>query len=98
MACPICVTPEGTAITAGIRAGAGVMIFVTAIVIGLIARFAYRLWAIERAVDARAAEGTEGAVHDTRAAEGTEGAVPDTRATEGTENTDIRKQTAVARS
>jgi hypothetical protein len=48
MACPICVSPEGTAITAGIRAGAGVLILVTAIVIGGIARFAYRLWALER--------------------------------------------------
>jgi len=48
MACPICVSPEGTAITAGIRAGAGVLILVTAIVIGSIARFAYRLWASER--------------------------------------------------
>lgn len=49
MACPICVTPEGTAITAGIRAGAGLLIIVTAIVIGCIARFAYRLWAAESA-------------------------------------------------
>jgi hypothetical protein len=86
MACPICVTPEGTAITAGIRAGAGVMIFVTAIVIGLIARFAYRLWA------------AEGTASDTRATEGTETAAPSTRAAEGTENTDIREQTVVVRS
>ena len=48
MACPICVSPEGSAITAGIRAGGGVLILVTAIVIGVIARFAYRLWALER--------------------------------------------------
>ncbi len=48
MACPICVSPEGTAITAGIRAGAGVLILVTGVVIGLIGRFAYRLWALER--------------------------------------------------
>lgn len=47
MSCPICVSPEGTAITAGIRAGAGVLIVVTAIVIACIARFAYRLWAAE---------------------------------------------------
>jgi hypothetical protein len=47
MACPICVSPEGTAITAGIRAGAGVLIVVTAIVIGLIVRFGYRLWMAE---------------------------------------------------
>jgi hypothetical protein len=55
MACPICVTPEGTAITAGIRAGAGLLIIVTAIVIGCIARFAYRLWVAETAENA---EGT----------------------------------------
>ena len=48
MSCPICVSPEGTAITAGIRAGAGVLIVVTLIVIGCIARFAYRLYALER--------------------------------------------------
>jgi hypothetical protein len=30
------------------RAGAGVLIVVTAIVIGSIARFAYRLWVMER--------------------------------------------------
>jgi len=48
MACPICVSPEGTAITAGIRAGAAVLIAVTGLVIGLITRFAYRLWALER--------------------------------------------------
>lgn len=52
MACPICVSPEGTAITDGIRAGAGVLIVVTTIVIGLIARFAFRLWAAERTVAA----------------------------------------------
>lgn len=55
MACPICVTPEGTAITAGIRAGAGLLIIVTAIVIGCIARFAYRLWAAETAEVAKGA-------------------------------------------
>ena len=52
MACPICVSPEGTAISDGMRAGAGVMILVTGAVIALIARFAIKLWA---------AEGTEGA-------------------------------------
>jgi hypothetical protein len=50
MACPICVSPEGSAITDGIRAGAGVLILVTFIVIGGIGRFAYRLWAAERLV------------------------------------------------
>ncbi len=49
MACPICVSPEGTAITEGIRAGAGVLILVTAIVTGLMVRFGYRLWVGERA-------------------------------------------------
>ena len=45
MACPICVSPEGTAISDGIRAGAGVLILVSGIVIGLIVRFgAAELW------------------------------------------------------
>jgi hypothetical protein len=52
MACPICVSPEGAAITDGVRAGAGVLILVSTIVIGVIARYGYRLWA---------AESTEGA-------------------------------------
>lgn len=54
MSCPICVSPEGTAITAGMRAGAGVLIIVTVMVIGMIVRFGYGLWAAERAT-----EGTE---------------------------------------
>jgi hypothetical protein len=58
LACPICVSPEGTAITDGMRAGAGVLMLVTVIVIGLIVRFGYRLWAAERT--RRATEGTEG--------------------------------------
>ena len=61
MACPICVSPEGSAITDGIRAGAGVLILVTAIVMGAIVRFGYRLWAAERAdVATEGADGTEG--------------------------------------
>jgi hypothetical protein len=44
MACPICVSPEGTAMTAGMRAGALVMIVAALIVVSLIARFAFRLW------------------------------------------------------
>ena len=44
MSCPICVTPEGTAIAAGVRAGGLLLILVTAIVIAGIARFAWRLW------------------------------------------------------
>ena len=50
MACPICVSPEGAAITAGMRAGAGVLILVTALIVDrLIARFGMRLWAAEGA-------------------------------------------------
>jgi hypothetical protein len=48
MSCPICVSPEGSAITDGMRAGAGVLILVTVLVIGMIVRFGYRLWASER--------------------------------------------------
>jgi len=61
MSCPICVSPEGTAITAGIRAGAGVLIVVTLIVLALIGRFGFRLWAAEGAEATEATEGTEGA-------------------------------------
>ncbi len=46
MACPICISPEGSAIAAGVRAGAGVLILATAIVVLLIGRFAWRLWAL----------------------------------------------------
>ena len=49
MACPICVSPEGAAITAGMRAGAGVLILVSGVVIALIARFAWRLWRLDSA-------------------------------------------------
>ena len=48
MACPICTTPESAAIAAGIRAGALVLIVVTTVVIALFARFAWRLWKLER--------------------------------------------------
>jgi hypothetical protein len=54
MACPICVSPEGAAITEGMRAGAGVLVIVTLAVVGLIARFGYRVWAAERAESATA--------------------------------------------
>jgi hypothetical protein len=54
MACPICNSPEGAAISNGMRAGAGVLILVSTIVIAAIARYAFRLWAAE------GAEGTEG--------------------------------------
>jgi hypothetical protein len=48
MACPICNSPEGASINDGIRAGAGVLILVTTIVIGAIARYGLRLWREER--------------------------------------------------
>ena len=48
MACPICNSPEGAALNEGIRAGAGVLILVSAIVIGVIVRFAIRLWREEQ--------------------------------------------------
>ena len=68
MACPICVSPEGSAITEGIRAGAGVLILVTVIVIGAIVRFGYRLWAADCASratgGAAVTEGTPAVAHD----------------------------------
>ena len=48
MACPICSSPEGAAINDGIRAGAGVLILVSSVVIACIARFAIKLWAMEK--------------------------------------------------
>jgi hypothetical protein len=48
MSCPICVSPEGTAISDGMRAGAGVLILASTIVIGAIVRFAVRLWREEQ--------------------------------------------------
>ena len=57
MACPICNSPEGAAISAGIRAGAIVLIAVSTIVIGAIVTFGVRLWAAER--QAISAEGAE---------------------------------------
>jgi len=56
MACPICNSPEGSAISDGIRAGAIVLIGVSTIVIGAIVRFAIRLWAAERAAAAENAK------------------------------------------
>lgn len=55
MACPICNSPEGATLNEGIRAGAGVLILVSAMVIGAIVRFAIGLWREE------ATEGTESA-------------------------------------
>lgn len=48
MACPICNSPEGTAISDGMRAGAGVLILVSTIVIGAMVRLAIRLWREEQ--------------------------------------------------
>ena len=48
MACPICNSPEGTAINDGIRAGAGVLILASTIVIGAIVRYGLKLWREER--------------------------------------------------
>lgn len=48
MACPICISPEGATIAAGVRAGAAVLIVVTAIIVLLIGRFAWRLWTLEK--------------------------------------------------
>jgi hypothetical protein len=48
MACPICNSPEGAALNEGIRAGAGVLMLVSALVIGAIIRFAVRLWREEQ--------------------------------------------------
>ena len=48
MACPICSSPEGIAINDGIRAGAGVLILVSTIVIGAIVRYGLKLWREER--------------------------------------------------
>ncbi|HWI19703.1 MAG TPA: hypothetical protein VNT81_18250 [Vicinamibacterales bacterium] len=48
MACPICTSPEGSAISDGMRAGAGVLILVTLVVIGCIVRFAIGLWRAEQ--------------------------------------------------
>ena len=59
MACPICTSPEGSAISEGMRAGAGVLIIVTIIVLGAIVRFGCRLWAAETSV-----EGISAATHD----------------------------------
>ena len=46
MSCPICGPAESAAIAAGIRAGVGTLIVVTAIVVLAMARFAWRLWTL----------------------------------------------------
>ena len=47
-ACPICAVPEGTQMAEGLRAGALVLIVVTAAVMGSLAACAVRLWRAER--------------------------------------------------
>ncbi len=47
MSCPICGPSESAAIAAGIRAGVGTLIVVTAIVVLAMARFAWRLWSLD---------------------------------------------------
>ena len=47
MSCPICGPSESAAIAAGIRAGVGTLIVVTAIVVLAMARFAWRLWSFD---------------------------------------------------
>ena len=56
MSCPICVSPEGTAITAGMRAGAGVLLLAAVVVVGMIVRFAFRLWAADSTASAEETE------------------------------------------
>jgi hypothetical protein len=48
LACPICALPEGAQMTEGVRAGALVLIIVTAAVMGSVAAYAVRLWRAER--------------------------------------------------
>lgn len=46
MSCSICGPSESAAIAAGIRAGVGTLVIVTAIVVLGLARFAWRLWVL----------------------------------------------------
>jgi hypothetical protein len=48
LACPICVVPEGTQMTSGVRAGALVLILVTLAVLGALGAFFVRLWRAEQ--------------------------------------------------
>ena len=52
MACPICLSPEGTAINAGIRAGAIVLVLAASVISVLIVRFALRLWRLSASLKA----------------------------------------------
>ena len=48
MTCPICLSVDNTAMVGGLRAGALVLILVGGLVIAAAARFAWRLWRLER--------------------------------------------------
>jgi hypothetical protein len=47
MACPICISPEGSQLSAGLSAGAATLIVVTLVVIAPIVRFAWKIWRLE---------------------------------------------------
>ncbi len=64
MACPICVSPEGSAISEGMRAGAGVLLLVTVMIAGAMVRFGYRLWAAEAAVNTESTHRASAVTHD----------------------------------
>jgi len=46
MSCPLCGPSESAAIAAGVRAGVGTLVLVTAVVVLTLARFAWRLWVL----------------------------------------------------
>jgi hypothetical protein len=48
LACPICAVPEGTQMTAGVRAGAFVLIVITVGVLAALGTFVARQWRAER--------------------------------------------------
>ena len=47
MSCPLCGPSESAAIAAGVRAGVGTLIVVTAVVVFAMTRFAWRLWRLK---------------------------------------------------
>lgn len=49
MSCPLCGPSESAAIAAGVRAGVGTLVAVTAVVVLVLARFAWRLWILRSA-------------------------------------------------
>lgn len=59
MSCPICGPSESAAIAAGIRAGVGTLLVVTAIVVLAMARFAWRLWTLDSLERSLAQDRTE---------------------------------------